>query len=170
MLSYGCKHAISRREFLRAGLAFGSFAAAALLLRACGQHVPATPTPDSPAPSPTVARTLRPVKDENMVPIVLVKTRDRAAGVRRALRLFGVNPVQNKRVLLKPNFNSSDPAPGSTHPDTLRTLTEQLWNMGARSITVGDRSGMGITTEVMEQLGVRQMARSWNSRRYPSWT
>jgi uncharacterized protein (DUF362 family) len=93
-----------------------------------------------------------------MVPVVFVKTRDRAEGVRRALRLFGLNPVQNKKVLLKPNFNSADPAPASTHPETLRTLTEQLWDMGARSITVADRSGMGITSRVMEELGVPKMA------------
>jgi len=93
-----------------------------------------------------------------MVPVVFVKTRDRADGVRRALQLLSFNPVRNKQVLLKPNFNSSDPAPGSTHPDTLRALTEQLWEMGARSITVGDRSGMGITSQVMGELGIPQMA------------
>jgi uncharacterized protein (DUF362 family) len=93
-----------------------------------------------------------------MAPVVFVKARDRAEGVRRALQLFGLNPVQNKQVLLKPNFNSADPAPASTHPDTLRALAEQLWDMGARSITVADRSGMGITSRVMEELGVPQMA------------
>jgi len=65
-----------------------------------------------------------------MVPVVFVKTRDRAEGVRRALQLLGFNPVGNNQVLLKPNFNSSDPAPGSTHPDTLRALAEQLGHGG----------------------------------------
>ncbi len=61
-------------------------------------------------------------------------------------------------MLLKPNFNSADPAPGSTHNDVLRTLVEALWEMGARSITVADRSGMGDTQRVMEQKGVFDLA------------
>lgn len=93
-----------------------------------------------------------------MIDVAFVKTSDRAAGVRRALELLGINPVQGKQVLLKPNFNSGDPAPGSTHPDTLRALIEELWTMGARGITVGDRSGMGQTRRVMEKLGVFKMA------------
>jgi uncharacterized protein (DUF362 family) len=93
-----------------------------------------------------------------MAQVAFVKTRDRAQGVRRALELLGLNPAQGKQVLLKPNFNSADPAPGSTHPDTLRSLVEALWDMGARGITVADRSGMGVTGEVMAQLGVLEMA------------
>jgi uncharacterized protein (DUF362 family) len=93
-----------------------------------------------------------------MVDLAFVKTRDRAEGVRRALDLLGLNPVQEKQVFLKPNFNSWDPNPGSTHPDTLRALVEELQEMGARSITVGDRSGMGSTRQVMRQLGVLDMA------------
>jgi uncharacterized protein (DUF362 family) len=159
MVRYRYSRVISRREFLRAGLAFSSLAAAAPLLQACGQAPPATSTTASQSPGPTVAHAPRPVKEEDMVPVIFVKTRHRAEGVRRALRLLDFDPVRNKQVLLKPNFNSADPAPGSTHPDTLRALTEQLWDMGARSITVADRSGMGITSQVMEELGVPQMAR-----------
>jgi uncharacterized protein (DUF362 family) len=78
--------------------------------------------------------------------------------VRRVLELLGVNPVQGKGVLVKPNFNSPDPAPGSTHNDVLRTLVEELWNMGAQAITVADRSGMADTRRAMEQKGVLDMA------------
>jgi uncharacterized protein (DUF362 family) len=60
--------------------------------------------------------------------------------------------------LLKPNFNSADAAPGSTHPDVLRTLVTELQDMGSRSITVGDRSGMGDTWRVMRQKGVFDLA------------
>jgi uncharacterized protein (DUF362 family) len=86
--------------------------------------------------------------------VAFVKTTDRTAGVRRALDLLGINPADGKSVLLKPNFNSGDPAPGSTHNDVLRTLVESLRQMGARSITVADRSGMGNTRRVMERKGV----------------
>jgi len=60
--------------------------------------------------------------------------------------------------MLKPNFNSADPAPGSTDNDVLRTQVEELWNMGAQSITVADRSGMGDTRRVMEQKGIFNLA------------
>ena len=153
------RRVISRREFLHRGLTLGGLAVAAPLLQACGQAAPATPTPVPPTATPTATHTPRPVTEEEMVDVVFVKTRDRAAGVKQALQLLGLNPAQGKQVLLKPNFNSADPAPASTHPDTLRALTEELWAMGAGSITVADRSGMGVTQQVMDELGVPAMGR-----------
>jgi uncharacterized protein (DUF362 family) len=89
----------------------------------------------------------------------LVKTADRAEGVRRALALFGVPDLAGKNVFLKPNFNSADPAPGSTHPHVLRTLVESLQQGKPGRIVVGDRSGMGSTRTVMEQVGAFDLAR-----------
>jgi len=93
-----------------------------------------------------------------MATIALVKTSDRAWGVRQALAILGLNPLRGNRVLLKPNFNSVDPAPGSTHPDILRSLVVEMNEMGARSITLGERSGMGDTRAVLEQTGVFDLA------------
>jgi len=90
--------------------------------------------------------------------VALVKTSDRADGVARALDLLGINPVRGKAVFLKPNFNSADPAPGSTHNETLRALIQALWAMGAREITLAERSGMGDTNQVMRQKGIFQMS------------
>jgi uncharacterized protein (DUF362 family) len=90
--------------------------------------------------------------------VALVKTEDRAHGVRRALDLLEIRPTQGKRVFLKPNYNSADPAPGSTHPDVLRALSEWLWDSGAESISVGDRSGMGDTAAVMRRAGAFELA------------
>jgi uncharacterized protein (DUF362 family) len=90
--------------------------------------------------------------------VAFVKTRDRSGGVQRALDLLEINPVRGKPLFLKPNFNSADPAPGSTHNDTLSALVRQLQEMGASQITVGDRSGMGATRRVMEQKGIFRMA------------
>jgi len=90
--------------------------------------------------------------------IAFVKTQDRADGVRRAVDLLGVNPVGGKCVFLKPNFNSADPAPGSTHPAILRALILKLQGMGAAAISLGDRSGMGNTREVMRSIGVFDLA------------
>ncbi len=110
----------------------------------------------TPLTNPTLAPSPTPASMKGVV--ALVKTSDRAAGVRRALDLLGVNPVQDKRLLLKPNFNSSDPAPGSTHPDVLRAMAAWLQEAGAASITIGDRSGMGDTRRVMDTLGVFELA------------
>jgi len=90
--------------------------------------------------------------------VSFVKTQDRAAGVRKALELLEIDPVAGKHLFLKPNFNSADPTPGSTHDDVLRTLVQALQDMGADRITVGDRSGMGDTRAVMEQKGIFRMA------------
>jgi uncharacterized protein (DUF362 family) len=121
-----------------------------------GQPSPTAPPSATPTlePSSTFASSPTVTLQADVARVVFVKTRDRAGGVRRALELLDVNPVQGKGVLLKPNFNSPDPAPGSTHGDVLRTLVEELWNMGTRTITVADRSGMADTRRAMEQLGV----------------
>ncbi|MGB9724221.1 MAG: DUF362 domain-containing protein [Chloroflexia bacterium] len=126
--------------------------------------VRATPT-STPRPSPTRPAassrvlTLSPLPPvERPARVAFVRTADRAEGVRRALALLGPIPVEDKAVLLKPNFNSADPAPGSTHNDVLHTLVEALWEWGARSITVADRSGMADTRWVMQEKGIFRMA------------
>ena len=65
----------------------------------------------------------------------LVKTEDRADGVRRALAALDLSAVQGKHVLIKPNLNSADPAPGSTHLDVLRATVTELRRLGAGRIT-----------------------------------
>jgi uncharacterized protein (DUF362 family) len=90
--------------------------------------------------------------------IALIKTRDRAGGVAQALDLLGLNPVKGKDLFLKPNFNSADTPPGSTHNDTLNALVRRLQAMVAKRITVGDRSGMGNTRAVMQQKAIFRMA------------
>jgi uncharacterized protein (DUF362 family) len=90
--------------------------------------------------------------------VALVRTRERATGVRRALDLLDLHPASGKRVFVKPNYNTSDPAPASTHPEVLRALVDWLWSDGAQAITFGDRSGMGDTRRVMERAGAFQLA------------
>ncbi len=91
--------------------------------------------------------------------ISLVCTQNRAEGVRRAIALLRSNPVQGKAVVLKPNFNTADTTPGSTHIDTLRALVIALQEMGASRITLAERSGPGETTRrVMEKKGVFDLA------------
>ncbi len=85
--------------------------------------------------------------------VALLKTDNREHGVQASLRALEVNPVRGKDVLIKPNFNTADPTPGSTHNDTLVALVKELWAMGAKSITLGERS-YPPTREVMEEKGV----------------
>jgi uncharacterized protein (DUF362 family) len=90
--------------------------------------------------------------------ISLVKVKDRREGVRRSVELLGINPVKGKAVILKPNFNTADPYPGSSHPDTLRELIIFLKEMGAKSVKIGERSGPPNTSDVMSELGIYSLA------------
>ena len=93
-----------------------------------------------------------------MAQVAFVKTQDRAAGVNKALDLLEINSMQGQDLFLKPNFNSADIPPGSTHNDTLSALVRTLQAMGADRITVGDRSGMGDTRIAMRQKGIFRLA------------
>jgi len=85
--------------------------------------------------------------------VALVSTQDRKNGVATSIQALGINPVKNKNVLIKPNFNTADQTPGSTHNDTLVALVEEVWKMGAKTVSLGERS-YPLTREVMEQKGV----------------
>ena len=85
--------------------------------------------------------------------VALVSTQDRKNGVATSIQALGMNPVKNKDVLIKPNFNTADQTPGSTHNDTLVALVEEVWKMGAKTVSLGERS-YPLTREVMEQKGV----------------
>jgi len=92
-------------------------------------------------------------------PVALVRTTDRRKGVAAALKLLDLRAVSGKRVVLKPNFNSADDAPASTHNDTLAQLVTELRECGARSITLGESSGPPQTRGVMEKKGTFDLAR-----------
>lgn len=133
--------AIDRREFFRTtGLAL----AAVPLLGSDG--LPLLGLDGLPLLTPPRAR------------VALIRTTHRGAGVKRALALLDLSGVAGQRVALKPNFNSADPGPASTHPDTLAALVAELHEAGARSITVGESSGPTNTRGVMEAKGVFDMA------------
>ena len=91
--------------------------------------------------------------------VAFVKTTNRAAGVNRAVDLLGMKSFNAKDLFIKPNFNSADTPPGSTHIDTLAALIDKLRKMGSGRLTIGDRSGMGRTREVMEAKDVFRLAK-----------
>jgi uncharacterized protein (DUF362 family) len=92
-------------------------------------------------------------------PVYIVRTTDRAEGIRRGLAALGMASPRGKRVVIKPNLNSADEYPASTHLDTLGALVRHLQAAGAAEITLADRSGMGDTRRVMEQKGVFAQAK-----------
>jgi uncharacterized protein (DUF362 family) len=89
--------------------------------------------------------------------VSLIKTRDRSAGIGRAVDLLKIEAIRGKDVLLKPNLNTADPFPGSTHNDTLSTLIRHLQFMGARNVTLAERSGPTDTADVMKEKGVYEL-------------
>jgi uncharacterized protein (DUF362 family) len=91
--------------------------------------------------------------------VALVKAATRADGVKRALALLKPPAFGNSDIFIKPNFNSSDPAPGSTHLDTLNALVGELRARGAGKMTIGDRSGMGVTRDVIAAKDIPALAR-----------
>jgi uncharacterized protein (DUF362 family) len=90
--------------------------------------------------------------------VFILKTTDRASGIPKLLEQFNLNDYSGKQVALKANFNSADPFPASTHLDTLRAVVEALKNAGAGKVSMAERSGMGGTREVLEQMGVFRLA------------
>ncbi len=91
--------------------------------------------------------------------IALVRTDDRTRGIETALQLIPFPSPKGKNVLIKPNFNTADPAPGSTHNDTLRKLVQEMKARGAAGLTLGESCGPGSTQQVMETKGIPAMAR-----------
>src|SRR4030042_382081 len=128
---------LERREFLKLITFLGGLALAAYLFPSCLKK-----------------------EETTMTKISLVKTSDRTAGTRKAIELLKINPVKGKAVVLKPNFNTPAPAPVATHYDTLHSLIIALKEMGAKGITVAERSGPGDTTRgIMEKKGIFNMAK-----------
>jgi uncharacterized protein (DUF362 family) len=164
---------MNRRNFLRSLALLGGSISLPSLLQACGL-LPNKPEPAQPTaspsftPQPTETAAPEQAQQEDPSPtaaeetgiarVALIRTNDRVQGIRRAVQLLGVNPAAGQDVLLKPNFNSADLSPGSTHNDTLETLLELLVEWGAVSITIADRSGMGDTRQVMQQKGIFSLA------------
>jgi uncharacterized protein (DUF362 family) len=91
--------------------------------------------------------------------VALVRTSDRKRGIAAAMKLLDVRGVAGKRIVLKPNFNSADDTPASTHNDTLTQIIAELRERDARSVTLAESSGPPQTRGVMEKKGIFDLAR-----------
>ena len=86
--------------------------------------------------------------------VFLLKTTNRAVGVPELINRIGLSDYSKKQIAIKANFNSADPFPASTHLDTLRAIIGSLKNAEVGAVTLAERSGMGNTENVLEQMGV----------------
>jgi uncharacterized protein (DUF362 family) len=99
-----------------------------------------------------------PENAHDMSEVFLTSSADREAAVRSLFARTDPARFSGKTVALKANFNSADPFPASTHPDTLAAIVTVLQEAGAREITLAERSGMGETRENLERLGIFELA------------
>jgi len=80
---------------------------------------------------------------KTLVSLVLA-SREIKNDIRKAVDLlggFGKSLKSQDRILLKPNFNSDDPPPGSTALDFLAAVIDLLREHGCTRISVGESSG-----------------------------
>ena len=96
--------------------------------------------------------------------VLLCGSSDRAAAVRSLLDKTDLTGMVGKSVVVKANFNSADPFPASTHPDTLAAMIAVLQEAGVRGVTLAERSGMGDTRETLERLGIFELSRQLDFR------
>ena len=94
-----------------------------------------------------------------MTKVAVISTKYRVYAVNKSLELLGINPVKDKNVIFKPNFNTADPPPASSSMETVKQLIIKLKEMGARSIIVAERSGPAKTAEVFEKKGLYALAK-----------
>ncbi|MCK4287037.1 MAG: DUF362 domain-containing protein, partial [Candidatus Lokiarchaeota archaeon] len=94
-----------------------------------------------------------------MTKIAVVSTDNRVYGVDKALELLDINPVKDKNVIFKPNFNTADPPPASSSMETIRQFIIKAKEMGSKSITVAERSGPAKTSETFEKKGLYELAK-----------
>lgn len=134
------KDKLNRREFIK-HLTLGSLT----LMYGCSKDSPETYqyNPD-PTPLPTTK-------------VALCKTQDRNEGVKTVMELLEFPSMQDKHVVVKPNFNTADPPPASTHNDTLRQLITEIKNRGASDVTLAERSYQSFN-QVISQKGIDTMS------------
>lgn len=134
---------VDRREFIKAA----SMTGFCMLAMGCDKNSlsnddTSPPPPPDPPPKTDVA---------------LVKTSNRAEGVRKIVELLGYGDVTGNNAVIKPNWNTSDICPGSTHNDTLIEIVESLKDDGAATVTVAERSYQEFNS-LLDQKGLKDLA------------
>ena len=72
----------------------------------------------------------------------------------------GIKKLVNKgdTILLKPNYNTADPFPGSSDPEFIKAVIDMLYEAGAGKVVVGERTAFLHSRKVLEQAGIVKVA------------
>jgi uncharacterized protein (DUF362 family) len=89
-----------------------------------------------------------------------MQTTERATGIKALMnKMVSPSNYRGKKVALKANYNSADDFPASSHIDTLSAIVKYLKEEAhASNVTLAERSGMGVTREVLQERGVYDLA------------
>jgi len=99
--------------------------------------------------------------------VILVRVASRTDAIHTCITQMGgwkylLEGTKSRDVLLKPNLNTEDPFPASTHLDTIKTVTNSLLESGmADRVIIGDASGVGggfNTYSTMQNMGIVEFA------------
>jgi uncharacterized protein (DUF362 family) len=91
--------------------------------------------------------------------VFIVKGINRTDAVTKLLSQYNLTDFRGKRIALKANFNSADPFPASTHIDTLQAIIKGLKCADPSEIALAERSGMGLTKQVLTETGVIKLSK-----------
>jgi uncharacterized protein (DUF362 family) len=72
----------------------------------------------------------------------------------------GIKKLVNKgdTILLKPNYNTADPFPGSSDPEFIKAIIEMLYKAGAAKVILAERTALLHNRRVLEQAGIVKVA------------
>jgi len=97
------------------------------------------------------------MKDGKVLLSKIATTEDLKCDVLKAVDLIGgftKTIDKGDQVLLKPNFNSTDPPPASSDPRILKAIIELLYEHGAGKVILGESSWQGLSTrKAMQETG-----------------
>ena len=79
-------------------------------------------------------------EDSPSTTVALHKTADRKEGVKKVMELLDYPSMNGKHVVVKPNFNTADPPPASTHNDTLQQIITEIKANNPSQVTLAERS------------------------------
>jgi len=89
------------------------------------------------------------MRDGTVLLSKITVTEDLESDILKAVDLIGgFNLIVNKgdQILLKPNYNSTDPPPASSDPGFLKAIIELLYEHGPGKVILGESSWQGLST------------------------
>ncbi len=91
--------------------------------------------------------------------LALARNQDRRTALKGAFALLGKMDFGGKDLYLKGNYGSADPYPATTHQETLDVVVALLRESNCGEITLVERSAMGLTRDIWDNLGVTAQAK-----------